>query len=82
MIGEHLRSELVFVALNRISNPFLLCHTVRLRARLSLHRSNDLPSAINHELKQCRRTDTEAPKGKPELALAEPLVFTASVLAE
>jgi hypothetical protein len=33
------RSDLVFMARDRVSNPFLLCHLVRLSTR-SFHRNN------------------------------------------
>ena len=77
--GASLRSDLVFSAVDRISNRFLLCHTVRLRARMRFHRSEGVISSINRELAACRQGDTGPSVVKPVPVPVDHLLFSTAL---
>lgn len=50
-----MRSDLVFIARDRIKNPFLLCHLVRISSR-RFHKSGD---SMQHTINKILDTVTE-----------------------
>jgi hypothetical protein len=47
-----MRSERVFLALDRVPNPYFLCHFVRLWTR-KFHKDGEVHTTINTALKKC-----------------------------
>ena len=68
----------MFSALERIPNPFLLCHIVRMRARVAMQRPEvGAIGAINSELAGCRVTDARPPSlATVTPSPAAPLIFS------
>lgn len=61
-----MRSELIFNARDRVPNPFLLCHLVRISSR-RVHRSGEgMPETINRILRIVHSADG---KTTPEMLL-------------
>jgi hypothetical protein len=53
-----MRSELVFVAMDRVKNPFLLCHLVRISSR-RFHKSGaSMQNTINGVLERVQIADS------------------------
>jgi len=67
--------------MGRVQNPFLLCHIVRLRARLAMQKPEGIVGAINRQLADCRLSDALKPAsiGAGALVAPEPLIFNAAV---
>jgi hypothetical protein len=59
-----MRSDLVFTASNRVKNPFLLCHLVRISSR-RFHKSGDsMQHTINKILNAVTEQDSAGTAGK------------------
>jgi hypothetical protein len=87
-----LRSNLVFKARVRVSNPFLLCHLIRLSTR-SFHRNGvAVPDTINRvlttlaeqrgDLADCGRSEQILPGAKAPLSELELARLALSTLAD
>lgn len=74
-----MRSELVFSAVDRIKNRYLLCHIVRLRARGPNMKTGDLIATINDVLTGCAENDVVHVKPVPAVKHTEAIVFTGDV---
>ena len=74
-----MRSELVFSAMNRIKNRYLLCHIVRLRARGPNMKQGDLITSINDVLAGCVEKDVVHGKTVIAVKPVEAIVFTGEV---
>jgi len=70
-----LRSELVFSAVDRVQNRFLLMHIIRLRTRMRMQASKETVATINHELEGCMLADAVMLPVVKELPPAAPLLF-------
>jgi hypothetical protein len=64
------RSELVFTAADRIPNPFLLCHLVRISSRRCHEKGGSIQETINRALRTVLETDSVSSEEVAEVEVA------------